>query len=291
MSYGKSIRIFLADSSVTGIRYAELVNWTGQALACPRSRMSALNQWNDFKKPGVYFLFEARLGDEKPKAYIGESESVIDRLISHDKNKDFWNEVVIFSSKDENLTKSHIKFLESSLVALAKEADRYELDNGNTPPESSLPLADKAAMREFIDNLRMVIGTLGYPIFEPLVAKDSSGASVSDKSSAVELSFRVKDFFAKGLLTDQGFVVLKGARISAVNSESVAERIVDIKHKMQEEGSLVVDGNGLLLTEDTLFSSSSYAASFVAGTKRGGPESWMTAAGVSLKYLEGLAKE
>ncbi len=33
MALGKSIRIYLADATVTGIRYVELVNWTGLALA------------------------------------------------------------------------------------------------------------------------------------------------------------------------------------------------------------------------------------------------------------------
>lgn len=119
MAIGKSIRVYLADATVTGIRYAELVNWTGQAVACPRSRLSELAAWPEAAKPGVYLLLEARLGDTKPEAYIGESENVVQRLTSHDRLKEFWNEVVIFTSKDENLTKAHVKFLESSLLRLA----------------------------------------------------------------------------------------------------------------------------------------------------------------------------
>ncbi len=133
MPVGKSIRVYLADSTVAGIRYAELVNWTGQAIACPRNRLGELASWGEAAKPGVYFLFEARLGDSKPLAYVGESENVAERLTNHDRTKEFWNEVVIFSSKDENLTKAHVKFLESTLIAMAKKADRYELQNGNTP--------------------------------------------------------------------------------------------------------------------------------------------------------------
>jgi hypothetical protein len=62
MPIGKSIRVFLADSTVAGIRFAEVVNWTGQAIACPRSRLGELMTWPEVAKPGVYFLFEARLG-------------------------------------------------------------------------------------------------------------------------------------------------------------------------------------------------------------------------------------
>ena len=40
MSFGKTIRIYLADGTATGIRHAELVNWTGQAIVCPRGRLA-----------------------------------------------------------------------------------------------------------------------------------------------------------------------------------------------------------------------------------------------------------
>lgn len=83
------------------------------------------------------------------RPYIGESENIAERLTSHDRQKEFWNEVVIFTSKDQNPTKAHVKFLESNLVAIARKADRYDLQNGNTPPESSLPRADRDAMVEF----------------------------------------------------------------------------------------------------------------------------------------------
>ena len=57
MALGKSIRIYLADGSVLGIRHGEIVNWTGQAIACPRSRFQELKEWSETRRPGVYFLF------------------------------------------------------------------------------------------------------------------------------------------------------------------------------------------------------------------------------------------
>lgn len=48
MTLGKSIRIYLKEGSVTGIKFAELVNQTIQALSCPRTKLSDLN--NNFKK-------------------------------------------------------------------------------------------------------------------------------------------------------------------------------------------------------------------------------------------------
>ena len=298
MPIGKSIRVYLADATVAGIRYAELVNWTGQALACPRNRLGELSAWPEAGKPGVYLLFEARLGDSKPLAYIGESENVTDRLTSHDRQKDFWNEVVIFTSKDQNLTKAHVKFLESSLVALAKQADRYELENGNTPPESSLPRADRDAMAEFTENIRMVLGTLGYPILEPLLRPVvlqtevvAVPASTQKKKVDIDLSFRVNNLLAHGALTDEGFVLRKGSQVSRTNTESAAGRVVKLKEQLVADGRLVSEGDHLLLTEDVLVSSSSYAAVIVAGTSRSGPQSWIAADGRSLKAIEDAAVE
>lgn len=290
MALGKSIRIYLADATVTGIRYVELVNWAGHALACPRNKLSELSNWSEVSKPGVYFLFEGRNTDSKPLAYIGESENVASRLTSHDRNKEFWNEVVIFTSKDDNLTKSHIKFLESALTALARKADRFELENGNTPPESSLPRADRDAMGEFIENTRMVLGVLGYPILEPLLKNSDSQAQSGDVGAGFgDLVFSVNNLTAFGVLTDEGFVIKKNSQFSATNSESLARKLVAQKERYLASGVLIASEDVLISTEDILMTSSSYAAAIVAGTSRSGPQSWKSRDGRYLKELEDKA--
>ena len=297
MTTGKSIRVYLPDGSVTGIRYAELVNWTGQAIACPRNRLSELKvSWPEASKPGVYFLFENRFGDAKPLAYIGESENVSDRLISHDKNKEFWNDVIIFTSKDQNLTKSHIKYLEASFVALAKIADRYNLENGNTPPEASLPRADRDAMDEFAENAQMVLGVLGHALLEPLLKKEKAllcvsinqdTSDVSTNNFATEdLIFTVNGLKATGRMTDEGFVLKKGSQISKKSTDSIPGRVAQIKKGLVESASISEYGAALVANEDILLSSSSYAAALVAGTSRSGPQSWRDSTGKTLRQKE-----
>jgi hypothetical protein len=291
MPYGKSVRIFLPDATVTGIRHAEIVNRTGQTVACPRTRLDDLKQWPETAKPGVYFLFEARLGDSKPLAYIGESENVAGRLLNHDKEKEFWNDVVVFTSKDENLTKSHIKYLESRLESLAKAADRYKLENGNTPTLSSLPRAERDAMDELLDDIRLVLGTLGYPILEPLIQPKTNSlgtgtVSIFGTRSDEELNFKVHNLSACGVRTNEGFVLKKGSTASKTNSESVSGKIVKMKEQLLADGRLVDKGEYLMLTEDVLVTSSSYAAALIAGTARSGPQSWFAQNGRSLKEIE-----
>lgn len=296
MPYGKSVRIFLPDATAAGIRHVEIVNRTGQAVACPRTRLNELKQWPETAKPGVYILFEARLGDAKPLAYIGESENVAERLLEHDKSKDFWNEVVIFTNKDENLTKSHIKYLESRLEALAHVADRYVLQNAQTPTLSSLPRAERDAMDELTEDIRLVLGTLGYPVLEPLLqplepSLNGNAPELIDSTSNVELSFSVHKLLAKGVQTDSGFVIKKGSTAAKFNGDSLSGRIVKFKNQLLADGRLIDDGEQLYLTEDVLMSSSSYAASLIAGTARSGPQSWVTPSGKSLKELGDSAAE
>jgi hypothetical protein len=73
-SFGRSIRIYLADGTPSGIRHVEIANWSGQAIACTRGRFAKLTKWEEAKRPGIYFLFERQSSDIGNKAYIGDSE-------------------------------------------------------------------------------------------------------------------------------------------------------------------------------------------------------------------------
>lgn len=285
--FGRSIRIFLADGSPTGLRYVEIANWSGQALACPRSRFSELGNWEESKRPGVYFLFENSAGDNN-LAYIGESEDVFKRLADHDRKKEFWNEVIIFTSKDENLTKGHIKYLEARLFEISKSAHRYELENSNTPTKSNLPRADAAAMEEFVDNIRIVLGSLSHRILES-VSVGVAQTIVEPKEDSLinyEFSFKVNKVSAQGRITDDGFLLLQGSQIAHKSSPSMPGKSLLIKEQMISGGLLEDKGTFYLLLKDKLMSSSSYAAALVAGSSRSGPQSWKTSQGECLKAIE-----
>nr|WP_275114032.1 GIY-YIG nuclease family protein [Psychromonas antarctica] len=285
--FGRSIRIFLADGSPTGLRHVEIANWSGQAIGCPRSRFSELGKWEESKRPGVYFLFENSAGDNNV-AYIGESEDVFKRLADHDRKKDFWNEVIVFTSKDENLTKGHIKYLEARLVEISKSADRYQLENSNTPTKSSLPRADLAAMEEFIDNIRIVLGSLSHRILEPIssIICQTVAENKDDSLANYDFSFKVNKIIANGRVTDDGFLILKGSQIAHKSSSSMPGKSLIAKDQMISGGLLEDKSNHFVLVKDKLMSSSSYAAALVAGNSRSGPQSWKTTDGVFLKIIE-----
>ena len=133
---GRSIRLFLVDGLANGLLTAEIMNWTGHALTGSRSRLPELVQRPECARTGVYFLVGTDPDNAlRPLVYIGESDDVAKRLKQHHRpedqgGKDFWEKVCLITSKDQNLTKAHVKFLESRLLALAKQSGRCGLING-----------------------------------------------------------------------------------------------------------------------------------------------------------------
>jgi hypothetical protein len=285
--FGKSIRIYLSDGSPSGLRHVEIANWSGQAIACPRSRFSELKKWSESQRPGVYFLLEKHSTDDKNAVYIGESENVFKRLTEHDRKKDFWNEVILFTSKDENLTKSHIKYLESRLTKITIDSDRYSAENSNNPTESTLPRADKDAMEEFIHNAKMILGTLGHKLLEPINSSSSEEITPdSDSLIGHRLYFKVNGYSAEGKQSDEGFLLIKGSEISLQTTASIPGKIKLMRQKLIEDKTLIEESDKLVLMKDIVLSSSSYAGALVAGTSRSGPQSWKNSKGITLKNLE-----
>lgn len=293
MSIGKTIRIYLDDGSVSGIRHAEIVNWTGQAISAPRTQIKSLLAWEESKKPGVYFLFGVDEESGQDAVYIGEAENVYERLQNHIANKDFWNEVVFFTSKDENLTKSHVKYLESRLVKMAKISGRYVVLNGNEPQLPVLPRGDRDAMEEFISNLKILLGTVGYKVLE-LIAKGVSNSPVIEKTEEldspdpdiIELLLAVKGVNAKSYLTNEGLVVLTSSQVSKSVKESLSGGYKKLREQLIENGVLTESNTGYTFTKNQLFKSPSQAAAIIVGYAINGRHHWKTQDGISLKNIE-----
>lgn len=295
--HGKNIRIYLSDGTVSGIRHAEIVNWTGQALSCPRNKISELSGWPESKRPGVYFLFGTDEQTIQQNVYIGEAENVYDRLLNHVANKEFWNEVIFFTNKDENLTKSHVKYLEARLIELANLAGRYQLENSNSPQAPLIPKGDRDAMEEFIDQARILLGVLGHRALESLAKHEKQPTpkteaplapiQLSIVNPAEELfSLNVKGVHALSVRTDEGIVVLSGSYALKETKPSLSEAYRKLKEQLIAQGILVEEGQHYKFAKDHLFSSPSQAAAIIVGYAINGRESWRTNKGISLGSVE-----
>lgn len=296
---GQSIRLYLADGTVTGVRHAEVVGWTGQALACPRSRLVELTNWPEAKRPGVYLLFGEDEESGRPAVYVGEAENVLSRLQDHLVNKDFWTEIVLFSNKDENLTKAHVRFLESRLIEVARETQRYVVRNSTIPQSPSLPRGDRDAMGDFVENIRKLLGVLGHKVLEPFRAitpeareaarselrpQPDLGEIPSLRGTAVILS--VKGLLANGVLVDDGLLVLQGSKAASKVMDSLSGSYRRLRSELLERRILSQVGSETSFCEDYLFSSPSAAAAIVVGYSINGRDAWKLKSGVSISAME-----
>jgi len=294
-SHGKTVRIYLADGSPTGIRHAEVVNWTGQAIVCPRGRIGELGNWKEAKRPGVYILIGDDPDHSQKLAYVGEAENVLERLKSHVAKKDFWDQVVFFTSKDDNLTKAHVKYLESRVIELAAEAQRIYLENGTKPPLPSLPRSDQDSMEEFLEPTRILLGALGFTILEPIRSSrihQTNGEIETSRTAgnleSVQLSYEKKKrgVNAQGVVTDEGFVVLEGAVGPAEFVKSARPAVKSNRQNLINEEAIEIVGNHIRFTRDVLFTSPSKAASVLYGGEVNGRTAWKDKDGSTLRDLE-----
>ena len=168
-----TVKIFLAQGNPSSVRTAELSNWTGKAVAGPRSQIEDILKREEADNPGVYFLTGVNSETGKDKVYIGEAEIIKKRIKGH-MSKDFWKTIVFFVSKDENLTKAHIKYLEGKLIASAKSFGRFELENAQSSG-SHLPESDAADMDIFLFRIEQLLPILGQEFLKPVVKHEAKG--------------------------------------------------------------------------------------------------------------------
>lgn len=279
MKFGKTIKIFLIDGEPNGRMSCELSNWSGKAYKIPRIKIKDCSDRDDLASTGVYLLF-GKDDSGKYQVYIGEAESILKRLNQQLTQKDFWNEAIVFISKDENLNKAHIKYLENRLHDIAKSANRYTVDNSIVPTQSSISESDRAEMEEFIEYIKMLVNTLGHKVFEE---KREFKPKQKQESFFIKAA-RGAD--GQGEPTSDGFVVFKNSKAAATIVNSMTPNFIAYRQKLIDEGVLVDKGEYFEFSDDYIFSSPSTAAVMVMGRNANGLTEWKNIDGKTLKEFE-----
>lgn len=211
----------------------------------PRSNLAYLNEQEKLQKPAFYIL----IGEDeatKPQAYIGETENFKERVKDHDSKKTFWQKALIFVSKDADMTKADVQYLEHKAIAEAKQTNAFVLRKQTDTQAPNLPEYQRDAMDEFFEDVKFLASFIGCNIFE------------LTKFHAEHLFYtkgRWSD--AKGNLWFKGFTVLKGSVIAKTSVPSLKwdKKRTNIMHEYADfsEGKLV-------MTSDKTFASPSTAS-------------------------------
>lgn len=278
--HGKTIRIYLVDGSPTGILTAEIINWTGTIIVAPRSQLAELARRDEAKKTGVYCLLGADPDNPlRDIVYVGEGDNVLTRLTSHDRDesKDFWTKCAIVTSKDQNLTKAHGRYLESRLIKLGQQADRATIGNNTAPPLPPLPESDVADMEFFLGQLQLVFPVLGFGFLQQRPTLPPPSARVSDEQSPLFV-FNAVGVRASAREIGDEFIVLKG---STARKESLRSwtSYKSLRDQLVADGKLIdsTEPNYFVFTDDLPFNSPSAAAAVVNAGNQNGRIAWKIA--------------
>ena len=268
---GKTVTTYLIDGDPKGTQYAFISNKICQMFVVPRSNISYLNTQEKLQKPAFYIL----LGEDdatKPQAYIGETENFRERVKDHDSKKSFWQKALIFVSKDADMTKADVQYLEHKAIVEAKKSNTFVLsDNKQTPKVPNLPEYQQDSMDEFFEDLKFLASFIGCNIFEVVQPKTEHLFYAKGRGCD-----------AKGFYSSNGFTVLKGSIITKELTPSFNWK--DKRNRMLHEYTYV-EGDKLIMTSDKTFSSASTAASFCLGRSANGWTEWKDKDGNTLDLI------
>lgn len=284
---GRSVRLFLAEGTASGITTAEIMNWTGHVLSGSRSGLSAFLKRQELDRTGVYFLTGPDPEDpDTPQLYIGESDKVRNRLVQHNKDtgKDFWERTCVVTSKDQNITKAHARYLEARLIAVANAAGTAKVINGTAPPPVDLPEADQSDMEFFIDQMRLILPVLGFDFLRQhraatkTAADDAEAPTETEAAPLFHLVSKKHGIEARAREIDGEFVVLAGSGAAAAWSGEPDHSYSKLHARLIRSGKLAPGNNGHLrfaeFAEDVAFQSPSAASAVVLGRQDNGRVSW-----------------
>ena len=274
---GFSVRIFIPNGQPEGLRVIEKSNWTGQGLFFPRSLYSEIRRREELTHTGVYILWGPGESGQLARAYVGEGDSLLPRLDSHSKSKDFWTHGVAFTSKDQNLNKAHVQHLEARLVGLAAEAKRCELDNGNVPQLPSLSDADAADAELYLADMLLCLPVVGVNFFELPRAQEKIIQNLLLSGSGIT---------AQGYENAAGFVVRSGSQAAKKEAPSIHAYLSNLRNTLLTQGLLEDTGTMYRMVQDYVFGSPSTAAGVLLGRSSNGRTEWKDGNGRSLKSIQ-----
>lgn len=268
---GKTVTTYLIDGDPKGTQYAFISNKICQMFVIPRSNLAYLNEQEKLHKPAFYIL----IGEDeatKPQAYIGETENFKERVKDHDSKKEFWYKALIFVSKDEDMTKADVQYLEHKAIAEAKKANTFVLgENKQTPKAPNLPEHQRDAIDEFFEDIKFLASFIGCNIFDMAHPKKE------------HLFYtKARGCNAKGFYNSSGFTVLAGSVVANDCTPSFSWK--EKREKMVREYA-TFDKGVWTMDSDKTFSSPSTAAMFCLGRPANGWKEWKDQDGIELNSI------
>lgn len=199
-----------------------------------------------------------------------------------DEKKSFFELIIAFSSKDDNMTVSHTKYLEAKVLSETIEKSGYIIVNKKDGNKISLPKMVKDEMDTYFDNMKILLPSMGFDFFKP----DGNSVKLASNNKDNKLVLEVGNIKASSKLISNGLLVLKGSFIKENETDALSPTYSKIRKDLVEKGYIQKTKNGLEFMQDYEFSSPSQAGAVILGYSVNGRVFWKDSKGKTLKDIE-----
>ena len=156
----KTINLLLYEGELNGVISIEDTSWnSGELYSAPRESVDDLLTTDACKKYGVYMLLSQDM------VYVGQSSDLSKRITQHKVGKEWWESVVILTTKDDSLNHSDIDYLETMLIDKAFSIGRLDCENkkkGNPPKVDKFR---EVFLSQYLDEALFLIQLIGVTVF------------------------------------------------------------------------------------------------------------------------------
>lgn len=149
---------------------------------CNREDLKALGNIDESKRPGIYILMGGS------RRYVGQaSASVFARVNTHDKSKDFWNEIVFITREDGRIDKSQLDYMESKLISEFANLG-YDLDNANNGNTSFIEAHQRHKSNSLISESEELLKIIGIDLKEKASRRSAKSVLAVSEETCISAS-------------------------------------------------------------------------------------------------------
>ena len=178
----KIINMLLYDGTLSGVIRIEDLNWNaGELFSAPRDSVADLLDTGACKKYGVYLLLSTNM------VYIGQSSDLARRITQHIAGKDWWESVIILTTKDDSLNQSDIDYLENVLIDKAFAIKKLDCDNKKRGNPPKVDIFKRTLLNQYLEEALFLMQLIGVRVFAESVLKKRRSRKNSHEGPSLEL--------------------------------------------------------------------------------------------------------
>ena len=204
-----------------------------------RSVLNDVKEYNEIENVCIYFLFNQ--SEDSKSVYVGQSINGIERIKNHKSNKGFWSECILFTTNNNNFTKSTIDYLEYKFIETVKKG-LFEIENTDLRTnEPNINEFDAPTFLEYYDQINFLLKAMGYKLDEKEISRSSKVYYNRDKTSSL-------------VFQDGNFILLKGSKLKGIPQDSrkgTDDYVKQMRNIRNRQIQLLEQGKIELVSEDS----------------------------------------